>query len=152
MKYAVTILLLSAGFSTAADDADSKKMLKDLEGSYKVTAAEDSGEALPARFLGAYEKISIKGDQFSLTLKGEDGKLVTKVATITVDATKKPAYFDMKAEDGPKKEKTAMGIISIDGDTIKLCFNDEADNKRPAEFKTSKTGKNVLLTLKKQKE
>jgi uncharacterized protein (TIGR03067 family) len=152
MKYAVPILFLSAAVSMAADDADSKKLLKDLEGTYKVTSAERSGEPLPARFFDAFEKVTIKGDKFSVTVKGEDGKLQTKVTTITVDAAKKPAQFDLKHDDGTKKDEKSLGIIAIDGETIKLCFDDSPNKKRPPEFKTSKDEPYVFLTLKKVKE
>ena len=72
MKHAVMILFLSAGFSTAADDEATKKLLKDLEGTYKVASAEESGDALPPSLLAKFEKVSIKGDKFSLTSKSAD--------------------------------------------------------------------------------
>ena len=161
MKYAVIILFLSTGFSTAADDEASKKLLKDLEGSYKITAAEESGKALSAPLLAAFEKVSIKGDKFSLTSKNMTatanggvvlGKSETKAATIKVDASKKPAHVDLKPDEGDKKDETALGIIVIEGETIKICFNDETDKKRPTDFKTSKNDKYLLLTLKKTKD
>src|ERR1700683_2988888 len=108
MKYAVTILFLTAAVSTAADDAESKKLLKDLEGSYKITSMERSGEAAPPEFLASIEKTSIKGDKFTMTFKGKDGKSESKVATITIDATKKPAQIDLKADEGEKKDETAL--------------------------------------------
>jgi uncharacterized protein (TIGR03067 family) len=152
MKYAVMILFLSASFSIAADDADSKKLLKDLEGSYKITSIERNGETAPAEFLASIEKASIKGDKFTMTFKGKDGKSESKIATITVDAAKKPAQIDLKADDGDKKDETALGIIAIEGETIKICFADASDKRRPAEFKTSKDDSNMLLMFKKTKE
>ena len=80
------------------------------------------------------------------------GKPETNVATIKMDATKKPAHIDLKMDDGPNKGKTLLGIITIDGETIKLCVNEPDDKKRPTEFKTSKDDRYVFLTLKKTKK
>ncbi len=151
MKYAVLALLICSRFATAADDADSKKLLKEIEGNYKVTAAERSGDAPPTGFLESIEKVSIKGNKFSITFKAE-GKTEDKMATVTVDAGKKPAHIDLKPDDGPKKDQLVLGIVVVDGDTIKVCWNDAPEAKRPTEFKTSKDDKNMLLTLKKAKE
>jgi uncharacterized protein (TIGR03067 family) len=154
MKYAIMILFLSAGISTAADDEASKKLLKDLEGSYKIVAAEIAGQPAPAAFLD--NKISIKGDKLSFTglviPKGGAAKSTTIVSTITVDAAKKPAHFDQKQDEGPNKEKSALGIVVIDGDTIKICSGRAGVATRPTEFKTSKELPFSLLTLKKVKE
>lgn len=150
MKYAVMILFLAAGISTAADDETSKKLLKDLEGSYKVTAAEALGKS-PKSFLDTFEKISIKGAKFSVTFK-VDNQLATEVASITVDAIKKPIHFDVKDDSGPSKGKTHLGIISLDGETIKICYNTSSAQKRPTEFKTTKNDEFVFLTLKRIKE
>src|SRR5580698_9607611 len=100
MKCAIMILFLSAGFSTAADDEASKKLLKDLEGTYKIVAAEMAGQAAPAALLDS--KFSIKGDKLTITSvwtppKGEP-KSIAAVSTITVDATKKPAHFDRQED------------------------------------------------------
>ena len=154
MKYALMILFLSAGFSAAADDAESKKLLKDLEGSYKVTAAEGAGEAQPAEFLASFEKVSIKGDKFSMTRKGKDGKSETRAGTITVDATKKPAHFDLNANGGINKGETVLSIIALDGETLKICSNDSPNPKRrrPDQFKTTMDDNYIFLTMKKVKE
>ena len=148
MKSAALALFLIAGYAPAADDTESKKLLKDLEGSYTVTAAELSGGSPPPGFLTSIEKLTIKGNKFSITFKSE-GKSEEKAATINVDASKKPAQIDLKPEDGDKKDQTVMGIVVIDKDAVKFCWTNAVDGKRPADFKTSKDDKNMLLTLKK---
>jgi uncharacterized protein (TIGR03067 family) len=151
MKYAVTILFLTAGIAIAADDAESKKLLKELEGTYKIISMEKSGETMPAKSLDVFGNVLIKGDKFSTTRKGNDGKMEMRTATIAVDATQKPAHFDGKRDDGPKKDETSLGIIVIEGETIKICVNAD-DKMRPTEFKSSKENMNGLITLKKIKE
>lgn len=150
MKYAVLSLFLVAGFASAADDADSKKLAKDIEGSYKVTAAERSGGPPPGGFLEMIESVSIKGNKFTIVFKGDDGKAGKSEehsATFTIDAAKKPAQIDLKPDDGEKKQ-VVQGIVALEDGTLKICW---ADDKRPAEFKTSKDDKNMLLTLTKMK-
>ena len=151
MKLAILALFVFAGYASAADDAESKKLLKDLEGSYTVTAAELSGGSPPPGFLPSIEKLTIKDNKFSITFKFE-GKLEEKSATITVDATKKPAQIDLKPLDGDKKDQTVMGIVAIEKDGINVCWTNAPDGKRPADFKTSKNDKNMSLTLKKMAE
>jgi uncharacterized protein (TIGR03067 family) len=152
MKSAVIGFFMIAGVAVAADDSDNKTFLKELEGAYKVTSAEESGGAPPPGFLDAVEKVTIKGNKLSFVFKGDGGKMEEKTATITVDAASKPVHLDIKPEDGPKKDQTVLGIVSVEGDTMKICFNDGTGNKRPAEFKTAKDDKMMALTLKKIKE
>jgi uncharacterized protein (TIGR03067 family) len=151
MKYAALFLFLVAGTASAADDAESKKLLKELEGSYKMIAAERSGGPPPAGFLDMIEMVSIKGNKFAIVFKSEGGKNEEKSATITVDAGKKPAQIDLKPDDGEKKDHTVQGIVVLESGTLKICWSDASDAKRPADFKTSKEDKNMLLTLKKMK-
>ncbi len=131
MKYAVMILFLSAGFSIAADDAESKKLLKDLEGSYKATSADVLGKAAPD-IVDLFQKASFKGDKFTITGKDKDGKTQTKVRAIAVDATKKPVHIDLKEDSDQKGDQTVLGIIAIDGDTIKICFSESSGKKSAA--------------------
>lgn len=151
-KHALLAMLFTAASSFAADDAESKKLLQNLQGAYKIVAAERSGGAPAGGFLEEIERVSIKGDKFAIVFKEDGGKKEEKSATIAVDASKKPAQIDMKPEDA---KKAVVGIIALDGDTLKICWDDarEADvSKRPTEFKTSKDDKFMLFTLKRVKE
>ena len=152
MKHVALFLFLATGLASAADDADSKQLLKDLEGTYKMTAAEHLGGPAPAGFLESIELVTIKGNKLSITFKGEGGKVEEKMATILIDASKKPAQIDLKADEGEKKDHTVQGIVLLKNGTLKICWNDRADAKRPADFKTSKDDKSMLLTLKKSKQ
>jgi uncharacterized protein (TIGR03067 family) len=149
MKYAVMILFLSA---TAVDGEADKKLLKELEGSYKMTSIEMGGQVVSTdgNFLEAVvEKVSLKGDKFTIIVKDKFGTKEVR-GMIAVDPAKKPVHVDFKMSDQPQ---TASGIIAIDGGvSIKICIGDPDGNTRPTEFKTSKDDKNVLLALKKIKE
>ena len=151
MKHAILAVLLIGGITIAADDAESRKLLQNLEGSYKVTAVEKAGEAPPKEFLETLDKVTIKGNKFAITFKG-GGKAEEKSATISVDATKKPAAIDLKADDGEKRDQTMMGIVQIDGNTVKICWADDKNAGRPSKFETSKDNKQFMITLTKAKE
>lgn len=151
MKYAILAMFLLGGFVVAADDAESKKLLKSLEGSYKVTAVEKGGEAPPKEFLESLEKVTIKGNKFAITFRG-GGKAEEKTATISVDATRKVATIDLKPDDGEKRDETVVGIVQIEADTVKICWADGPKVARPTKFETSKENKQFMITLMRTKE
>lgn len=151
MKHAIIALLLCGGMVVAADDPDSKKLLISLQGSYKATALEKGGDVPPKEFLETLEKISIKGNKFSITFKGT-GKSEEKTAIISVDATKKILAIDLKPEDGPEKDKVLQGILEVTGDTVKICWADDEKLGRPTKFETNKENRQFMITLVKTKE
>lgn len=150
MRFAILGLLLLAGPTLAADDAESKKLLQQIEGTYKLVAAERSGGPPPAGFLELVDKVTIKGEKLTMTFK-KDAKEEDNSATISVDATKKPQQIDMRATNGMKTE-TVLGILIVENDKLKICWSDTPEAKRPVDFKTSKDDKNMLLTLQRVKE
>jgi uncharacterized protein (TIGR03067 family) len=149
MKHAIIAIFLLGGIVFAADDADSKKLLQNLEGSYKITAVEKGGEAPPKEFLEKLDKVSVKGNKFSISFK-EGGKAEEKSAAISVDATKKPATIDLKADDGDRREM--VGIVEIDGNTVKICWADDPKAARPTKFETNKENKQFMITLMRTKD
>lgn len=151
MKYTFLGLLLVAGMLTAADDPESRKLLKNLDGAYRVTAVEKAGDAPPKEFLESLEKVTIKGNKFSITFRG-GGKAEEKSATIDVDATKKPATINLKPDDGEKRDQTVQGIIQIEGDVVKICWTDDANLPRPTKFETNKENKQFMITLMRTKQ
>ena len=151
MKHALLALFLLGGITFAADDADSKKLLKNLEGSYKVAAVEKAGDAPPKEFIESLDKVSIKGNKFSIAFKS-GGKAEEKSATITVDATKTPATIDLKADDGEKRNEVMIGILQVEGETLKICWADGPKSARPTKFETNKENKQFMITLTKMKE
>jgi len=147
MKYATLALFLSFNLSQAADDAASKKLLAEIEGVYTIAAAERAGSAPPGNFLEEIQQVAIKDGKLTITFKIE-GKAEEKSAAIAVNAGTKPMQIDMT----PEKDKTIPGILQPDGETLKVCWNDTADGKRPTAFTTSKEDKNFYLLLKRMKK
>ena len=119
-----------------------EKLLKELEGTYKVTALEKGGKALPK---GKAEslKIAIKGDELIVTADGEEKK-----AKIKVDGSKTPATIDITPTDGPEKGKTFPGIVKSEKGEVTIVFTESGD--RPKEFKSE--GEALLLKMKKEEK
>src|SRR5205823_4754039 len=66
--------------------------------------------------------------------------------TLKIDAAKKPKTIDlsMNGED-------RLGIYEIDGDTLKICYNDPGE-ERPKEFKSKEDTKISLSAYKRVKD
>jgi RNA polymerase sigma factor (sigma-70 family) len=60
-----------------------------------------------------------------------------------LDPTSKPRSYDLAMS-----ERTIEGIYSLEGDTLRLCYDMAAESKRPVSFKTEKGSQHVLVVLK----
>ena len=66
---------------------------------------------------------------------------------LVLDSSKKPWTLDAKGTKGGHKGQDRLGILTIDGDSLKWCVS--LGKNRPADFKTG--GQNFCLSLKKKK-
>jgi uncharacterized protein (TIGR03067 family) len=71
-------------------------------------------------------------------------------ADYTVDLTKKPAHIDIRPAQG-KKDLVVYGILSFEGDALKLCFSGNG-GARPTELKGDAEKGILLITLKRTKK
>jgi len=141
------LLLFALGVS--ADDAASKKMLKDLEGSYSAISMSKAGEPAPDEYLKTIS-FNVKGDTFTVTFKKGDAS-EDKAATAVIDSTQKPIAIDLTPKDGPEVGKPMLGIIKIEKDSITLCWTDRGEKtERPKEFSSTKENKQFLIVMKKK--
>jgi RNA polymerase sigma factor (sigma-70 family) len=60
-----------------------------------------------------------------------------------LDPTGKPKTYDLATS-----EKTIEGIYSLEGDTLRLCYELAAEARRPSHFTTEKGSQQVLVVLK----
>lgn len=129
--------------------AEEKKAAFDaakLVGTWKYVAGTRGGEKVPEERLAG--EVVITKETFTLPA-GPDAKFVMGYK---VDGKASPATIDLEIKDGPVKEGKAQGIISVDGDKIKLCYVNVADNaKRPAKFESTADNKAFMFELKKVK-
>lgn len=146
----------------------------DLDGAYRITGMELSGDKIPTAMLDLLTETE-------RTVVIRDGKLkvyffgTVESDAISFDPTKVPAEFDLTSE---KSSKAHHGIYKLEGDTLTLCFDpgspparlwqnlgDRSKGKRieprkdgppppkrPTEFKSSPESGSILLVLELMRE
>jgi len=140
-------LVVSGAAGTRADDkVDMEKEFKKFHGVWTFESVEAGGKKAPADELkGA--TIIFEGHKFTVK-KGDE---VIQVGTHKLDPSKSPKSIDVTMTEGLNKGAVMLGIYEIDGDTLRVCF-DEEGKKRPTEFKSpagSQTFVNVHKRAKK---
>jgi uncharacterized protein (TIGR03067 family) len=112
-----------------------------LEGDWTVKTAEENGAAQKefdkAVFTFTADKLSAKLDKDVLEY------------AYKLDESKTPKTIDLW--DTPdRKSEPALGIVEVNGDTLKLCIASYELKERPKEFKADK-GKVWLFVLERKK-
>lgn len=120
-------------------DKEPEKGLKELEGTYKVIAAERDGK-LAEKGLIETVNVVFKGDEFTLS-RSPDDKMVAKIK-VTPDA--KLSTIDFAPQDGEFKGKTLPGIYKFEKNELIIVYSEKGD--RPKEFKSDDA---ILMRLKK---
>ena len=150
MRRALVTLFCAVGLvvpGTRADDKpDVKKEFKKFHGVWTFASVEAGGKKAPAdQFKGV--TVTFAGDKYTVK-KGDE---VIQVGTQKLDPSRSPKTIDVTVTEGLNKGAVMLGIYEIDGDTLRVCF-DEEGKKRPTEFKSpagSQTFVNVHKRLKK---
>ena len=132
------LMAFAIGGMVLADE----KALQELEGTYKVVAAEKGGKAIPDE---ARDKLSLtfKGESLTISFDGME-----KTGKIKADSTKTPKHIDISPSDGPEKGKTFPGIYKLDKGELTLAYSEKGD--RPKDFKSE--GEVTLLKMKKDEK
>jgi uncharacterized protein (TIGR03067 family) len=97
----------------------------EFEGTWRLVSVESNGKALP--LTAGHPRWAIRGDK--VQYGGED------LATLTADTASTPRTVDLKFVT-PSRE--FEGIYVLEGDTLKICLNTQADGvkERPLVFST----------------
>lgn len=145
LALALPVLLLTFTGARSADD----KGLKELEGTYKITAAEKGGKAAPKELTDT-ATVMIKGDELTIAFGADD----KKVAKIKVGADAKPATIDLSPTDGAEKGKTFPGIYKLEKGELTLLFTEKADRPKllPTDDGYKADDDAILLKLKKSEK
>ena len=149
MRIPLIALLCAVAFvgsGTRADDKpDVEKETKKFQGTWTFESSEAGGEKLPADQLKELV-LTFEGDKHTVR-KGDE---VLQTGTQKLDLSKSPKAIDVTVTEGPNKGAVMLGIYEIDGDTLKVCF-DEEGKKRPTEFKSA-SGSQTLVVHKRVKK
>jgi uncharacterized protein (TIGR03067 family) len=137
---AVVGFLILGGAQTG-DEALKKKELEALRGNWNVLikGAEKADQDLQQQFSMVENSLQIRIGGASIDLK------------FTVNPTKKPKEIDMTRTLPDGSDTSMLGIYELNGDTLKLCFNDFG-KKRPTEFKAKAGSKQSNFVLKREKK
>jgi uncharacterized protein (TIGR03067 family) len=137
-------LVISGSSGTRADDkADVAKEFKKFHGVWTFASVEAGGKKAPAdQFKGV--TVTFAGDKYTV----QKGNEVIQVGTQKLDPSKSPKAIDVKVTEGLQKGAVMLGIYEIDGNTLKVCF-DEEGKKRPTEFK-SPAGSQIFVNVHKR--
>lgn len=148
-----TVLTLSLVALLAANADDKKPAAgfdaEKLVGKWTCTDGKTKGNPVsePSKTM-PYE---VTKDKFHI--KGPDGKDMF-VIDYTLDTKATPVAIDMKITTAPvdsEKGKTAKGIIEMDGDSFKLCYDPEG-KERPTKFEGDKYHWYVFKRAKEEKK
>lgn len=151
MKPLTTLVAVALLVGVTAADEPKKKApaaaeeLQRFQGSWNVEAWEEGGKTLAAADL------KTRGVFFgaNLFLFRRDQK-VHQAGAVQLDPGKAPRTVNLSVREGEGKDDVMLGIYSLDGDTLKLCY-DPTGQARPKDFKPDAKDGFTLVTLKKPK-
>ena len=136
-------LLLLAGLLFGADPAKDEGDTEKIQGTWVPTAIRIGGKDTPEKELKKIEKLILSKGTITVTGKSR--------GSYKLDPSKRPRAIDLMSTDGPDKGKTAEGIYELEGETLRLCW-DQPGKGRPKEFKSEEGSERVLVTFKREKK
>ncbi|MCA8992224.1 MAG: protein kinase [Planctomycetaceae bacterium] len=111
-----------------------------IQGEWQVIFAEDSGRTGPPEAIKDIRMV-ITNESMTMSIAGRENE-----STYTLDPSTTPKSIDM-TNDG----LTKPGIYDLQGDTLRICFSENTD-ERPTAFDSQPNSVNdVVLTLKRVK-
>jgi uncharacterized protein (TIGR03067 family) len=147
----LTLALMVVSFA-AADDKKPEEKKKDFDaaklvGDWTYVSGIKAGTKVEKEALAG--KVTFTKDMITIPA-GPDAKFLM---SYKIDAKSTPAGLDMEIKDGPVKEGKAIGIISLDGDELKICYIPimGKDVKRPTKFESTKDDGAFVFVLKRSK-
>lgn len=144
MKHTIAValaLLLGACRLTAGGDDEVRAEKKNLQGTWRVIAAEAKGEIAPQKEIEEME-IIFTGDAIVV----REGTKVQERFAYKLDVTKSPKAIDFTFTEGKKKGRTDRGIYLLDGNNLKICIQEDKDAPRPRDFVT-RAGTELSLVI-----
>jgi uncharacterized protein (TIGR03067 family) len=141
MTTLLSLLFIVIGYPGYRDDGEAKQALAKLQGTWKVVSSVQEGEEVPTKDDVKWTYI-VKGEEL---IAGDNPKEVVKFKLLPGQI---PAAVDLTEA---KTNQVSLGIYHLDGDTLKLCFNQPGE-KRPTAFASPKGSGTILFVMKREKK
>ena len=100
-----------------------------VEGSWAPTSLMFDDKKLPAEVLEEL-MFTFKEGKYTFLVMGKQDE----AGSYKIDAKMKPAHIDLMIEEGKDKGKTQVGLITVDGDTLKMALARPGEKDRPKDF------------------
>ena len=149
------LILLSAAIlfallTTPAAGADRPGLtarLQALVGKWKIEKAELGGKDITEHLKDMKFEIT-DGGKYTAQLGEEKDE-----GAFTIHFAKTPNQMEIKPTGGPAKGKTVKAIYKLDGDTLTICYDHDADAvKHPEKFESKEGTTLLLITYKREKK
>jgi uncharacterized protein (TIGR03067 family) len=142
----MSVAMLFVGFAGAEDKKPIAFDATKLVGTWQITGGKKDGADASKEGI---ESTKLVVEKEKMTLKTSIGDFVMKY---TVDAKTMPVSLDLEITDGPDKDAKgtkAKGIVSIDGDTVKIAYH-PIGGARPKNFDAKKDSGEFSFTMKRE--
>lgn len=140
----MSYLILGLALTVAAPAPKEKSAPPKVEGDWIVS----SFEGMPKKIEGE-TKFTFTADEIKIKEGARDR---SEDAKYTIDWTKTPGEIDIMPAKKGDKELKVLGLISVEGDDMKLCFAFGGGMERPKELKSDAGKGVVVIVLKRAKK
>jgi uncharacterized protein (TIGR03067 family) len=102
-----------------------------VEGSWATTSLMFGDKKLPAEILEKLMPVfTFKEAKYTSSVMGKQDE----AGSYKIDGKMKPAHIDLMIEEGKDKGKTQVGLITVDGDVLKMALARPGEKDRPKDF------------------
>lgn len=147
---AVVVVALAAAAGpllwNGAAGAEARRAESPLRGTWACASAVVDGKPLPEKTVKEL-RLTITADRY----KTERADEVLFDSTYHLDPSKDPKQIEMTATEGDAAGKPALGIYSVEGDTLKMCYV-MPGRARPKTFESPAGSKAYLVTWTRSKK
>jgi uncharacterized protein (TIGR03067 family) len=154
MILATIVLVARTGLAqdtSKKDDAEARKELASLQGSWQTVEREYLGKKATKEELEMLKgEMVIKDNTVTRWVVEPKERVLASEATIKIHPTAKPKALDLTFTKGPVKG-TVLAIYELTGNSLRVCCSLEEDGKRPTEFAGKRDGKALLMVYKRVK-
>ena len=117
--------------------------LKALQGDWHFVDMQTDPPAPPAA-LAAIKLTAVTFVGDSMTMESPSPTAPKTTFSIKLDSSQNPKAIDLTAIDGPRKDKTGLGIFSLEGQVLKLCIH---DSNRPTSWTPTAGAREGIMVL-----